>query len=653
MDALAGYGSDDDVSDEEPSQLPVRASAPTEPAAAPEPSSSAKRGFLGSLPSPRFAGSAAGPAAPSPWSAGEADAQGSVFADSRAGSSAKAGATADGEPSEKLTDSLVASRPRSGLFAALPPPRLAQGSTLGLGVGVGLGPFGETRDDPLTSAKLGGRIGGGAGGSGGGGGTGGRGGGVGAAGGGKKVVKLQLPVGSSLFSFSGQGRGSAGGSGSAGAGGGAGAAGADYGEDSESDEEERARKTRIRERNAAAAAAAAGGGKRGLAAFLPAPRNSLGMGGAMGGSGSTRLDLTGGGGGGRGGGGGGGGEGVGAGGGSGKVESNRVVGGERAGELRTAGAAAGLGAAMGGVGGVGPRLGVTDSDSDESSESGDEEGLGGVGMEGAGVMGGMGGGDGDTEAGAGERRVYSHPATERANELQHSWGGAYSEGHYSEGYSASATAVPAQGYYQPEQNHTGAAAAAAGTEAVHPGAYTQAYPDSSDPSAHSHAHGYGYGYGYDSNATAANSAGQGGGMGEYSTAALVAGVPEGGLGQAGGHTLGAEGEDTEALARMARKRGRGREAMEVAAAAANVVEVKQADLTKGRVRQDPMRATGTAFGPAYAPVSAGGNKPSKMHRRKHQIGSLYFDMRQKETELVERRSKGMLSKAETHAKYGW
>jgi proline-rich protein PRCC len=52
------------------------------------------------------------------------------------------------------------------------------------------------------------------------------------------------------------------------------------------------------------------------------------------------------------------------------------------------------------------------------------------------------------------------------------------------------------------------------------------------------------------------------------------------------------------------------------------------------------------------PVSTKG-KPSKLHKRKHQIGSLYFDMRQKETELAERRSKGFLTKAETQAKYGW
>lgn len=46
-------------------------------------------------------------------------------------------------------------------------------------------------------------------------------------------------------------------------------------------------------------------------------------------------------------------------------------------------------------------------------------------------------------------------------------------------------------------------------------------------------------------------------------------------------------------------------------------------------------------------------KPTKLHKRKHQIGSLLYDMRQKEMELAERRAKGFLTKAETHAKYGW
>ncbi|KAL6555555.1 hypothetical protein OROHE_007227 [Orobanche hederae] len=52
------------------------------------------------------------------------------------------------------------------------------------------------------------------------------------------------------------------------------------------------------------------------------------------------------------------------------------------------------------------------------------------------------------------------------------------------------------------------------------------------------------------------------------------------------------------------------------------------------------------------PVSTKG-KPTKLHKRKHQIGSLYFDMRQKEMELAERRAKGFLTKAQTQAKYGW
>ncbi|KAL3701832.1 hypothetical protein R1sor_019854 [Riccia sorocarpa] len=84
-----------------------------------------------------------------------------------------------------------------------------------------------------------------------------------------------------------------------------------------------------------------------------------------------------------------------------------------------------------------------------------------------------------------------------------------------------------------------------------------------------------------------------------------------------------------------------------------MIEVKQADLTGGKVREDQLRTTGIAFGPTYQPVSAGKDKPSKIHRRKHQIGALYFDMKSKEMELLDRRSKGNLTKAETQAKYGW
>lgn len=85
---------------------------------------------------------------------------------------------------------------------------------------------------------------------------------------------------------------------------------------------------------------------------------------------------------------------------------------------------------------------------------------------------------------------------------------------------------------------------------------------------------------------------------------------------------------------------------------AEIVEVKQDELMKNRPRQDQAKLTGIAFGPSYQPASTKG-KPTKLHKRKHQIGSLYFDMRQKEMELAERRAKGFLTKAQTQAKYGW
>ncbi|KAF6155632.1 hypothetical protein GIB67_034727 [Kingdonia uniflora] len=125
----------------------------------------------------------------------------------------------------------------------------------------------------------------------------------------------------------------------------------------------------------------------------------------------------------------------------------------------------------------------------------------------------------------------------------------------------------------------------------------------------------------------------------------------------------------------------------------DIVEVKQDELMKNRPKEDQAKLTGIAFGPSYQvllvfqalvlqteqalpslisdckgiihfsiinscldvthPAASSKGKPTKLHKRKHQIGSLYFDMRQKESELAERRSKGFLTKAETHAKYGW
>ncbi|XP_052185537.1 uncharacterized protein LOC127797073 [Diospyros lotus] len=104
-------------------------------------------------------------------------------------------------------------------------------------------------------------------------------------------------------------------------------------------------------------------------------------------------------------------------------------------------------------------------------------------------------------------------------------------------------------------------------------------------------------------------------------------------------------EAGESLAKISGKRGRNGVPREI-------VEVKQDELIRNRPREDQVRLTGMAFGPSYKPVSTKG-KPTKLHKRKHQIGSLYYDVKQKEMELAERRSKGLLTKAQTQAKYGW
>ncbi|XP_062218335.1 uncharacterized protein LOC133918467 [Phragmites australis] len=84
-----------------------------------------------------------------------------------------------------------------------------------------------------------------------------------------------------------------------------------------------------------------------------------------------------------------------------------------------------------------------------------------------------------------------------------------------------------------------------------------------------------------------------------------------------------------------------------------IVEVNQAELMKNRPKQDKSKLTGLAFGPSYQPAPSAKGRPSKLHKRKHQIGTLFYDMKSKEMELAERRSKGFLTKAETQAKYGW
>ncbi|KAL3328204.1 hypothetical protein AABB24_035707 [Solanum stoloniferum] len=104
-------------------------------------------------------------------------------------------------------------------------------------------------------------------------------------------------------------------------------------------------------------------------------------------------------------------------------------------------------------------------------------------------------------------------------------------------------------------------------------------------------------------------------------------------------------DTAEVAFRLPGKRGR-------SDAPQNIVEVNQDELMKNRPREDQSRLTGIAFGPSYQPVSSKG-KPSKLLKRKHQISTLYFDMKQKEMELSERRAKGMQTKAQTQGKYGW
>lgn len=57
--------------------------------------------------------------------------------------------------------------------------------------------------------------------------------------------------------------------------------------------------------------------------------------------------------------------------------------------------------------------------------------------------------------------------------------------------------------------------------------------------------------------------------------------------------------------------------------------------------------------PNPTPLPAGPSVPSKLARRKHQIGALYSHAKAKELEDFERKVQGSKSKAETHAKYGW
>jgi proline-rich protein PRCC len=85
------------------------------------------------------------------------------------------------------------------------------------------------------------------------------------------------------------------------------------------------------------------------------------------------------------------------------------------------------------------------------------------------------------------------------------------------------------------------------------------------------------------------------------------------------------------------------------------MQVKQADITSGTYRREDMLKSGAStFGPQAQPVSSAKDAgPKKLERRKHQISSLYADMKKKEMEMMDSRATGMQTKAQTKGKYGW
>lgn len=190
----------------------------------------------------------------------------------------------------------------------------------------------------------------------------------------------------------------------------------------------------------------------------------------------------------------------------------------------------------------------------------------------------------------------------------------YYEAQYDPGSTLSSSGA-VDGAFQPE----------GGSVASDEGAYSQWVTHGEDCTSYQGYPGYGYSYGQDSNWAGADAEQ----YSNYASSSSAQGLPE----------------SAESALRVSGKRRKND-------APPEIVEVNQDELMKNRPREDQSRLTGIAFGPSYKPASTKG-KPSKLLKRKHQISSLYFDMRQKEAELAERRSRGMLTKAQTQGKYGW
>lgn len=96
--------------------------------------------------------------------------------------------------------------------------------------------------------------------------------------------------------------------------------------------------------------------------------------------------------------------------------------------------------------------------------------------------------------------------------------------------------------------------------------------------------------------------------------------------------------------------------------AGSVIDVSQADLRKaiGQAKQydfAPMPQEEVKIAANFWSRSSGAveatYKPSSLQKRKHQINSLAADAAARSAEIAARGSKGMKSKKETAAKYGW
>lgn len=70
---------------------------------------------------------------------------------------------------------------------------------------------------------------------------------------------------------------------------------------------------------------------------------------------------------------------------------------------------------------------------------------------------------------------------------------------------------------------------------------------------------------------------------------------------------------------------------------------------------DKTSATGLAFGDEHRAKldKEGGAKPSVAHKQKNQIGTLLYNAKQKEMEIMQGRLAGVSHKAMAKQKYGW